>query len=269
MWTRLQSKGFSATLRALPLSLLLSIIPVLPASAFRPFDGTDTDVTELGKFELEFQPAGVQWQGSQTTLLAPVLVASYGFAKDWEVNFGGQLETALWPAGPTAFTDGQLFLKHVLREGSLQDQQGPSVATEFGVLLPDSTGDGTGVGAHIAGIVSQRWDWATVHFNAQIEDTRDQHTDLFFSTIVVGPEKWKVQPAIEVYYENEIGQQETFSGLFALLFPVHDDLTFDLAYRHGVTNQYGTQPTAQFATNEIRAGVTFAFAVNLMPGPKR
>src|SRR5580704_14214088 len=50
MWTRLQSKGFSATLRALPLSLLLSIIPVLPASAFRPFDGTDADVTELGKF---------------------------------------------------------------------------------------------------------------------------------------------------------------------------------------------------------------------------
>jgi hypothetical protein len=37
-----------------------------------------------------------------------------------------------------------------------------AAATEFGVLLPDSTGN-SGVGASLAGIVSQRWDWDRKH----------------------------------------------------------------------------------------------------------
>ena len=34
-------------------------------------------------------------------------------------------------------TDNGVFLKNVLRPGSLQDKSGPSIATEFGLLLPD------------------------------------------------------------------------------------------------------------------------------------
>jgi hypothetical protein len=73
--------------------------------------------------------------------------------------------------------------------GILQDKSGPSVATEFGVLLPDSTGN-SGVGASWAGIVSQRWDWGTAHFNAETALTRDHHADVFVGTILEGPPKW-------------------------------------------------------------------------------
>ena len=46
-------------------------------------------------------------------------------------------------------------MKGVLREGALQDKTGPSLATEFGVLLPGIRDD-PGIGASLAGILSQR-----------------------------------------------------------------------------------------------------------------
>ena len=134
------------------------------AFAYRPFDGTDAAVAEPDEMEVELQPAGGKTIASQKMLVAPDLVLNYGFAKDWEAVLEGRLETPLPTSGPTTFTDGGAFLKHILRPGVLQDQTGPSIATEFGVLLPDSIGD-TRFGASIAAIVSQRWDWGTAHLN--------------------------------------------------------------------------------------------------------
>ena len=65
----------------------------------------------------------------------------------------------------------------MLREGVLQDKTGPSVATEFGLLLPGIR-DEHGTGASLAGIVSQRWEWGTLHLNTAAALTRDQHADL-------------------------------------------------------------------------------------------
>jgi hypothetical protein len=49
-----------------------------------------------------------------------------------------------------------LSLKGVLRQGSLQENHhGPSVGVEVGLLLP-GIGTDPGVGARVAGIVSQR-----------------------------------------------------------------------------------------------------------------
>ena len=106
---------------------------------------------------------------------------------------------------------GGAFLKHVVVPGSLQDKSGPSVATEFGVLLPDSTGD-SGVGASWAGIVSQRWDWGTVHFNAETALTRDHHADVFVGSIIEAPSTWKVRPVSEFFYEKDFGVEETIPG---------------------------------------------------------
>src|SRR5262249_22237551 len=107
-----------------------------PTLAYRPFDGTDASVVDLGELETEFQPAGVLWEGSQTTLKAPDLVFNFGFKENWEATLEGCLETPLSPAEPPRITDAALLLKGVLRPGVLQDKQGPSVATEFGLLLP-------------------------------------------------------------------------------------------------------------------------------------
>ncbi len=242
---------------AAPLILLGITAGCDPAFAYRPFDGTDAAVAEPGELEVELQPAGVQREGATTTLIAPWTVLNFGLNDDWEAVFEGRGETPLVPSASTELREGGAFLKHVVVPGSLQDKSGPSVATEFGVLLPDSTGD-SGVGASWAGIVSQRWDWGTVHFNAETALTRDHHADVFIGTILEGPSKWKVRPVAEVFYEKEFGQQETVSGLVGLIWQANDKLSFDVAYRYAVTNG---RPV-----NEIRAGLTFAMPLRVFEG---
>ena len=228
-----------------------------PASAYRPFDGTDAAVAAPGELEMELQPAGRRREGANTTLVAPATVLNFGLSQGWEAVFQGQGETPLSPSGPTVLTAAGAFLKHVLQPGSLQDKSGPSVATEFGVLLPDSTGD-SGFGASLAGIVSQRWDWGTIHLNGEAALTRDHHADVFVGAILEGPSKWTVRPVAEVFYEREFGQQETVSGLVGLIWQVSDKLAFDVAFRHALTNNH--------PVNEIRAGLTFGFPLRMI-GP--
>src|SRR5258708_6388587 len=147
-------------------SMIASVLALsMPALAYRPFDGTDAAVAEPGEMEIELQPAGAQRGSSQTTLIAPATVINYGFAKNWEAILQGQVETPLTAGGPSSLTQAGAFLKHVIVPGSFQDKLGPSVATEFGILFPDTIGN-SGFGASVAGIVSQRWDWGAVHFNA-------------------------------------------------------------------------------------------------------
>ena len=225
----------------------------VPASAYRPFDGTDAAVAKKGEMEIELQPAGRLRDESGTSLIAPATVINYGLTEDWEAVFEGQGQTPLSPSGPTSLNAAGAFLKHVLVPGSLQDKPGPSVATEFGVLLPDSTGN-SGVGASLAGIVSQRWDWGTIHLNAETALTRDHHGDLFLGAIIEGPSTWTVRPVAEVFYENEFGKEQTLSGLVGLIYRVRDDLSFDVAIRHALT---GGHPA-----NEIRAGLIFGFPLS-------
>src|SRR5580704_9540035 len=170
------------------------------AFAHRPFDGTDAAVAALGEVEIGLRPAGRLHEEGSTSLIALATVFNYGLSEGWEAVLEGQGQTPLSPSGPTTLTAAGAFLKHVLQPGSLQDKTGPSVATEFGVLLPDNTGN-SGVGARLAGIVSQRWDWGTIHLNAATALTREHHADLFLSAIIEGPSKWPVRPVAEFFVE--------------------------------------------------------------------
>jgi hypothetical protein len=220
------------------------------AFAYRPFDGTDAAVADPGEVEIELQPAGVLWNGGQKALIAPATVFNYGLIENWEAVLEGQVQTPFSPSGPTSLSQSGAFLKHVIRPGVLQDRSGPSIATEFGVLLPDSRGDSR-FGASIAGIVSQRWDWGTVHLNIAGELTRDQRADVFTDFIVEGPSKWVVRPVAEIFYEEEFGQAHTFSALIGAIWQVNDKLSFDVGFRHAITNGLNV--------NEIRAGLTVGF----------
>ncbi len=224
-----------------------------PASAFRPFEGTDAAVADLGEIEVELQPAGAVKQGAAKTLVAPDWVVNLGFAEGWEAVVQGQGRFPLGQSDERAsFAGAGVFLKHVLREGSLQDKSGPSIATEFGALLPGIDAD-AGVGASVAGIVSQRWPWTTIHLNAAAELTRDQHADAFLGAIIEGPATWKVRPVAEIFYENELGTAQTFSALVGAIWQVNDKLSFDIGVRHA---RVGGQ-----AVDEIRAGLTFGLPI--------
>ena len=235
---------------------------LVPAAAYRPFDGTDAAVAEKGTLEIEMQPAGVRKDESGTTLIAPATRFNYGFTDNWEAVLEGQLETPLSPSGPSSLRAAGAFLKGVLREGSLQDKTGPSVATEFGVLLPDSRGDSHKFGASLGGVVSQRWDWGAIHLNGVAELTREQHADLFASVIIEGPSKWTVRPVAEVFYEKEFGTSNTVSGLVGLIWQVREELAIDFGVRHAVTSGH--------SVNEVRAGLTVGFPlVRSMSSPAR
>jgi hypothetical protein len=220
------------------------------AHAYRPFDGTDAALAEPGEVEVELQPAGAQWSQGQNLLIAPAVVLNYGFLENWEAVLEGQLQTPFSPSSPTTLAASGAFLKHIIRPGSLQDQLGPSIAAEFGVLLPDSSGDSR-VGASIDTIISQRWDWGTAHLNIAAELTRSQRADVFTDLILEGPSKWVVRPIAEFYYEEEFGLSHTLSGLIGAIWQVNDKLSFDVGFRHAITN--GS------TVDEIRAGLTVGF----------
>src|SRR5262249_24413938 len=157
------------------------------------------------EMEIELQPAGRLRDESGTSLIAPATVINYGLTTDWEAVLEGIGQTPLSPPGPTNLTAAGAVLKGALVPGSPPSKTRASVATEFGVLLPDSTGN-SGTGASIAGIVSQRWDWGTIHLNAETALTRDHRGDVFVGAILEGPSTWTVRPVAEIFYENEFGK---------------------------------------------------------------
>src|SRR5215471_3480338 len=175
--------------RIIGATLLLSLASVWSsdALAYRPFNGTDAAVAEPGVVELELGPLQYFQLGSTPTLVSPDVVFNYGIGERWEFVLQGRLAHELLPdsQGPNLIDNG-VFLKGVLREGSLQDKSGPSIATELGLLLP-STRDEPGTGASLALIVSQRWQDLTLHLNAEVAMTRRQFVDTAYSVIIEGP----------------------------------------------------------------------------------
>ena len=242
-----------ALLAVLATGLLLGWIS--EASAYRPFNGTDAAVADPNEVEIEFQPVGALTQDSDKSLVGPWAVLNIGFENRWEAVFEGKGIIPASPGGAFEIADPGISLKHVLVPGSLQDQTGPSIATEFGVLFPDSIGD-SGFGARIDGIISQRWEWGSVSLNLAGELTRAQKADLFSGVILEGPFKWKIRPVAEFFYEEEFGQAHTISGLVGAIWQVQDNLSFDVAFRHAAVNGV--------PVNEVRAGLTIGFPLRLL-----
>jgi hypothetical protein len=227
------------------------------AWSYRPFDGTDAAVAETGEVEIELGPVEYLREGAERTLLAPDVRVNYGFILGWEASLEGKVAHGLSVGIPgTSLIESDVLLKGVLREGSLQEKPGPSIATEFGVLLP-GINDEHGTGAVLNGIASQRWDWGTVHLNAQIALTREQHADYFFDTIIEGPHDWVVRPVSEIFYERDVGLSRTRSALIGAIWQVQDNIAVDFGFRGARVNDH--------TTGEIRAGVTFAFGVTKGP----
>jgi hypothetical protein len=238
-------------LRAAALLAMLTTAGSPAALAYRPFNGTDAAVAEPGVVELELGPLQYFELGSTPLLFSPDVVLNYGIGERWELVLQGRLAHELLPdsQGPNLVDNG-VFLKGVLREGSLQNKPGPSIATEFGLLLP-STRDEPGTGASLALIVSQRWPALTVHLNAEVAMTRQQLPDTAFSVIVEGPYSWPVRPVAEFFYEREYGGSEIGSGLVGAIWQVSDNLAIDFALRGGWIDGV--------AFKEVRAGVTIGF----------
>ena len=111
------------------------------AAAYRPFDGTDAAVAEVGVFEWE-QGGALTREGGRNYVAAPA-VLNLGLAPNLEAVVDLEPAVGLEPPGEPRFVlaGTDFFLKWVFRRGGLQDAAGPSLAVEGGPLLPEFHGD--------------------------------------------------------------------------------------------------------------------------------
>ncbi|MCI0407725.1 MAG: hypothetical protein L0191_04020, partial [Acidobacteria bacterium] len=198
-------------------------------------------------------------EDSMRFLVAPDLKLNWGFASLWEVVLEGRNILPL-NAGPDEpnfrIVDTGLFLKGVLREGSLQGRTGPSLATEVGVLLPTVHGE-PGTGASAACIVSQRWKGATLHLNGAVELTQSHTLGLFGGMILEGPYAWPVRPGAEVVVEDERDGGRVTSGILAVIWRLRENLSLDFGYKRARERDESIR--------ELRAGLTWTFPARSQP----
>jgi hypothetical protein len=251
--TRARASEARTAFRAV-LAVIVAAWPVA-ASAYRPFDSTDAAVAAKGEMEIEFGPLGYLVQGQDKFLVAPSVILNWGFAERWEAvlegrhfaRIGGEPQEQRFRVEDIAFS-----LKGVLREGSLQEKTGLSVATELSALLPAIDG-GSGVGAEGAVIVSQRWPDLTVHVNGAVAWTRAHEPGAFGGIILEGHDAWTVRPVAEVTVESERGSPTAVSGLVGAIWRVSEGLSFDAGVRRARAGGVDT--------TELRAGLTWSFRV--------
>ena len=223
------------------------------ALAYRPFDSTDAEVAKAKETEIELGPVGRLREGQKRLVVLPAVVVNIGLQGDRELVIQGQREVALDrdPGEPhSALVDNGVFIKQVLRRGVLQDEPGLSVATEYGLLLPALHGE-HGTGLSVAGIVSQRWKAATVHFNTAVALNREHEPEVFLGVILEGPFAWRIRPVAEVFTEQARGAPRMNSRLLGAIWRAQEGLSFDVGLRSG---HAGSE-----AIREIRTGLTWAF----------
>lgn len=226
------------------------------ANAMRPFDGTDAAVAEKGMFELELGGGYLRQTGGRTRTL-PFAVLNFGLGADTEFVAEGRLQTEIDRTETpyrTGLNETQLSLKHVFRNGSLQDGgAGVSFALECSVLTPGYHGE-RGHGGECAAIASQRFDWGSVHLNLASERDRDHHWGQFHGLIFEGPEDWTVRPVMELTHEHTAGEPSANGKLVGMVWKLAEELALDAAVRR--VHSDGAQVT------ELRFGLTWGFNMN-------
>jgi hypothetical protein len=222
------------------------LLQPVAAFAYRPFDSTDPAVAETGKLEIEAGPVGFRHDAAGETWIAPQLRLNYGFAPDWEAVLEGQGEFARHESGRVV--ENALSVKNVIQEGSLQNKQGLSIAAEYSLLLP-GIHDKHGWGAGITGIAGEKFSWGAVHVNLAAELTRDRRGEVFFGTIIEGPDAWTVTPVAEFVYTRDTAHREETGLLAGAIWQAKEGLAFDVAVRQAVIEGR--------AATEIRMGLTF------------
>ena len=238
--------------RALAIRFIV-LLWAVPAFAYRPFDGTDADVADTGKFELDLAPVGFYRLGTRNQLTLANAVFNYGVLP--RVELVGQFEYVLplgrSPIPPDQGLDSGVFAKIVAREGCLQGRSGVSLGIEAGLLFPAIGADGN-VGASATFILSQCLGTAAVlHYNAQVELTPDHNLNVFASVIGEGPRAWLVRPVAEVYVEREFHVYLAYSALVGLIWSAAPTLDVDAGFRVGSLG-------GLFVT-EARLGTTWTF----------
>jgi hypothetical protein len=222
-----------------------------PAYALRPFEGTDASVAGPGELEVELGYLAYLREGAQNSVIAPAAVFNFGIESGNELVLEGRALTRLRPETGDrrrSVEDVAISLKQVHRNGVLQDASGPSIASECGVLVPTLRGERAG--ASCAGLLSERLNTVTLHFNAALGRSREGNWGRFLGLIVAGPGFGAVRPVFETFFVRDSLGQRTSSALAGLIWAVDESLSLDVGLRKARTGSVGV--------TEIRAGFTWS-----------
>jgi hypothetical protein len=235
------------------LGALLLLLWPLTAHAYRPFDGTDADVADLHELELELGPVGYSRQGGAHYFVSGGVI-NFGFAPGFELVLQGfdYLPLDNPSSAPNTFKDTGVFVKHVWRDGCLQEKRGPSFATEVGPLLPTVNGT-KGFGAYLGGILSTCvGESLIIHWNVEVQILPQTYDlDLYGGAIFEPPpSKYVVRPVAEVFVEHNFGGIQTYSGLVGAIWRVSEKLALDVALREALI--------AGQNVSEVRTGFSLA-----------
>lgn len=225
------------------------------ALAYRPFDGTDAAVAEVGEFEAELGSAYTRREDGYATLALPATVLNLGFARHVEavLDFKPLFALGSAPEGERfELADTDLLVKWVFVPGSMQGGRGPSVALETGPLLPELHGD-PGFGYQASVIASQRWRAAMVHVNALGALSRTGELEALGSVIIEGLPASRVRPVTELLIDGTRGHGLTYSALEGAIWTLGDTLALDVAGR--------VAREEHRAVFEARVGFTWAVAL--------
>jgi hypothetical protein len=224
-----------------------------PASAYRPFDGTDADVANRGEFELEMGPSDFYRISRRNYLIVPSTVLNLGVLPETELVVDIHNFIALNPepdAPRDRLLDTDVLLKHVFRKGVLQGGSGVSIALEAGPLTPEINGTNA-FGATLEGIVSYRWPALAFHFNQWVQYTRAHNPLIFEGLIVEGPHDWTVRPVAEGFYTHEWNVGDEISALLGAIWAVRDSFSLDA----------GVRGARVMGANAIEARLGFTLAI--------
>jgi hypothetical protein len=199
--------------------------------------------------ELECGPFGYVVDADGQFLVVPSFILNFGIVDDWEIVIEGRNFFLVQSDDSRRYTlrDTALSVKHVVRQGTLQQRSGPSVGIEIALLLP-GIGIDPGVGASASGLLSQRWSSFALHVNGTLEITHDHRLAGAGGAILEGPGRWSVRPVAEFVLDR--GQEPTVSGLVGAIWTVREKLSVDAGWRIARIGD-DTQ-------REFRAGFTWA-----------
>jgi hypothetical protein len=224
-------------------SVLMFILPVLVllagptlALGYRPFVSTDAAVVDPREVEIELGYFNLERGDEENTFITPQVVLNWGLLRNLEVV--GEFEVEKAPDESAQLVDPALFLKTVLREGTLQGKDGISFAVEAGPLLPATVAGERKFGFEGIGIMSGRLATLTYHVNVGGGVNRAK-ADPFavWGVIVEFPILQNFRFVGEVNGESGEEERADNSALLGFIWqPVSSELLVDLGLRRGMSS---------------------------------
>jgi hypothetical protein len=225
------------------------LVCAAPAWAYRPYDSTDADVADDDELEIELGWRDSKAQTDEESAVSAVF--NFGIGHGREIILEGEWQRTQASGGESQSSIGDvaLLLKQVHRRGSLQGEQGMSIASECGVLIPTRSEDSS-PGGECALIASYGSSVLSLHANAGASFETDHRWANSFGLILEGPDSWRFRPGVELLFKDTEGERAEFSMLFGLVWNAAEGFAFDLAYRRGV------EPSSE--PSEWRFGMAWA-----------